>query len=63
MPTIAEAAERVNGRHATDSSTLAEVRGGMDPMLLPIPAEWRKLEDGKLAPNWVTAVALLRVAR
>jgi len=54
--------ETVNGRHVIDSGALDEVRDGMYRML-PMPAEWRKLEDGIPAPNWVAAVALSRAGR
>jgi excisionase family DNA binding protein len=55
-------AETANGRHAIDPGALDEVRDEMYPML-PMPAEWRKLEDGTPAPNWIAAVALSRVGR
>lgn len=55
-------AETANGHRVIDPGALDEVRDGMYPML-PMPAEWRKLEDGTPAPNWVAAVALSRVGR
>jgi excisionase family DNA binding protein len=51
-----------NGRRVIDPGALDEVRDEMYPML-PLPAEWRRLEDGTPAPNWVAAVALSRVGR
>jgi hypothetical protein len=41
---------------------LDEVRNEIYPML-PLPPEWRKLEGGTAAPNWVAAVALSRLGR
>jgi hypothetical protein len=45
-----------------DPVALDEVRDEMYPML-PLPPEWRTLEDGSPAPNWVAAVALSRLGR
>jgi hypothetical protein len=45
-----------------DPGTLDEVRDEMYPML-PLPSEWRRLEDGTPALNWVAAVALSRLGR
>jgi hypothetical protein len=42
-----------------DPGALYEVRDAMYPML----PEWRKLEDGTAAPNWVAAVTLSRLGR
>ena len=55
-------AETANGRRVIDPGALDEVRDEMYPML-PLPAEWQRLEDGAPAPNWVAAVALSRVGR
>jgi hypothetical protein len=44
-------AETANGHRVIDPGALDEVRDGMYPML-PMPAEWRTLEDGAPAPNW-----------
>ena len=55
-------AERTDGRCMIDPGTLDEVRDEMYPML-PLPSEWRRLEDGTPALNWVAAVALSRLGR
>jgi len=49
-------------RWAIDPAELDVVRDELYPML-PLPAEWERLEDGTLAPNWVAAVALSRNGR
>ncbi len=51
-----------HGRRLIDPVALDEVRDKMYPMLR-LPLEWRKLEDGTSAPNWVAAVALSRLGR
>ena len=53
-------AETAHGHHQIDPSALDEVRDEMYPML-PLPAEWKHLDDGTPAPNWVAAVALSRL--
>lgn len=55
-------AEMAHGRRLIDPVALDEVRDKMYPMLR-LPLEWRKLEDGTSAPNWVAAVALSRLGR
>jgi hypothetical protein len=50
-------ASRDRGRLLLDESDLDTVRDELYPML-PLPAEWQRLEDGTPAPNWVAAVAL-----
>jgi hypothetical protein len=55
-------AEMTHGRRLIDPGALDGVRDAMYPML-PLPPEWRKLEDGTPAPNWVAAVALSRLGR
>ncbi|HTZ87924.1 MAG TPA: helix-turn-helix domain-containing protein [Solirubrobacteraceae bacterium] len=52
-------AETTHGRRLIDPGALDEVRNEM----YPLPPEWRKLEDGTPAPNWVAAVALSRLGR
>jgi hypothetical protein len=47
-------AETTHGRRLIDPCILDEVRDEIYPML-PLPPEWRKLEDGTAAPNWVGA--------
>jgi hypothetical protein len=54
--------ETTHGRHLIDPGALDEVRNEMYRML-PLPPEWRKLEDGTPAPSWVAAVALSRLGR
>ncbi len=51
-------AETTHGQRLIEPGALDEVY----PML-PLPPEWRKLEDGTPAPNWVAAVALSRLGR
>ena len=54
---------RMEGRRRViDPADLDGVRDGLYPML-PVPAEWERLEDGTPAPNWVAAVALSRAGR
>jgi excisionase family DNA binding protein len=55
-------AETAHGPRLIDPGVLDEVRAEMYPML-PLPPEWRKLEDGTPTPNWVAAVALSRLGR
>lgn len=55
-------ADTVHGQRLIDPGALNEVRDEMYPML-PLPPEWRTLEDGSPAPNWVAAVALSRLGR
>jgi excisionase family DNA binding protein len=55
-------AETTDGRLLIDPCALEGVRNEMYPML-PLPPEWRKLDDGTPAPNWVAAVALSRLGR
>jgi excisionase family DNA binding protein len=55
-------AETTDGQHLIDPGALDEVRDEMYPRL-PWPPEWRKLEDGTPAPNWVAAMALSRLGR
>jgi excisionase family DNA binding protein len=50
------------GRWRIDPDALDELRDGIYPML-ELPAEWRRLEDGTPAPNWVAGIALSRVGR
>lgn len=49
-------------RRVIDPADLEAVRDELYPML-PLPPEWRQLEDGTPAPNWVAAVALSRNGR
>lgn len=49
-------------RRVIDPADLEAVRDELYPML-PLPTEWRQLEDGTPAPNWVAAVALSRNGR
>jgi excisionase family DNA binding protein len=55
-------AETTCGQCLIDPRALDEVRDEMYAML-PLPREWRKLEDGTPAPNWAAAVALSRLGR
>lgn len=50
------------GRRVIDPADLDGVRDELYPMLA-LPEEWKHLEDGTLAPNWVAAVALSRNGR
>lgn len=45
-----------------DRAELDAVRDELYPML-PLPPQWRLLEDGTPAPNWVAALALSRSGR
>lgn len=49
-------------RQLIDPSDLDAVRDELFPMLT-LPEEWRTLDDGTSAPNWVAAVALMRSGR
>lgn len=53
---------RDGGRILIDRAELDAVRDELYPML-PLPPEWRLLEDGTPAPNWVAAIALSRSGR
>jgi excisionase family DNA binding protein len=55
-------AETEQGHHLIDPGALDEVRDEIYPML-PLPPEWKQLEDGTPAPNWVAAVSLSRLGR
>jgi len=55
-------AETAHGQRLIDPGALDDVRDEMYPML-QLPPEWRRLEDGTPAPNWVAAVALSRLGR
>jgi hypothetical protein len=55
-------ASRDRGRLLLEVSDLDTVRDELYPML-PLPEEWRRLEDDTSAPNWVAAVALSRSGR
>ncbi len=55
-------ADTTYGRTLIEPCALDEVRNELYPML-PLPPEWRKLEGGTAAPNWVAAVALSRLGR
>ena len=55
-------AETTHGWRLIDPRALDEGRNEMYPMLA-LPPEWRKLEDGTPAPNWVAAVALSQLGR
>jgi len=49
-------------RQLIEPADLEAVRDEMFPML-PLPEEWRTLDDGTQARNWVAAVALTRSGR
>lgn len=53
---------RDGGRILIDRAELDAVRDELYPML-PLPPQWRLLEDGTPAPNWVAALALSRSGR
>jgi hypothetical protein len=55
-------AETTPSQHLIDPGAQEEVRDEMRPML-PLPHEWRRLEDGTPVGNWVAAVALSRLGR
>jgi excisionase family DNA binding protein len=55
-------AEMANGRCVIDPGALDEIRTELYPVL-PLPPEWRTLEDGTPAPKWVEGVALSWLGR
>jgi excisionase family DNA binding protein len=55
-------AQRVRGRHVIDERELGAVIDEIYPSL-PLPDEWRKMDNGEPAPNWVALVRRSRRGR
>ena len=57
LPAVTE-----RGRHGIETADLDSIRDDLYPML-EMPDEWRVLDDGFPAPNWVAAIELTRRGR
>jgi excisionase family DNA binding protein len=57
LPAVTE-----RGRLGIETADLDSIRDDLYPML-EMPDEWRVLDDGSPAPNWVAAIELTRRGR